>query len=194
MPLTEPFEVAVVATLQYPVAMLQYARLPYSRGGENPEFMYNLRGFAYVLLHSKLANSTLHTGTLMVSAVMVLLVAVSFLGRRRNLSAVDFSFIVSVTLLASYHSYVHDMALLVLPLLLVAGHIAGQELTAKRIAMALTAGALFMLPSVFPLLFPVALLLFAALLFFEMSELPVHHGIYSGSVESAGRLVIHRAI
>ncbi len=180
-------------TLRYPVAMLQYARLPYNTGGgEYPEFMYNLRGFAYVLLHSKLANTTLHTGTLVVSAIMMLLVAVPFLARRRNLSAVDFSFIVVVTLLASYHCYVYDMSLLVLPLLLVAGHIAGQELTGKRIAMALTAGALFMLPSVLPLLFPVALLLFAALLFFEMSELPVHHGIYSGSVESAGRLAIHR--
>ena len=180
-------------TLQYPVAMFKYSRLPVGIG-ENPEFMYNLRGFAYVLLHSKLPNSTLHTGALVVSALMMLLVAVPFLGRRRNLSAVDFSFIVSVTLLASYHSYIHDMALLVLPLLLVAGHIAGQELTAKRIAIALTAGALFMIPSVLPLLFPVALLLFAGLLLFDMSELPVHHGIHSSYAESAGGLAIHRAM
>ena len=150
--------------------MFKYSRLPVGIG-ENPEFMYNLRGFAYVLLHSKLPNSTLHTGALVVSALMMLLVAVPFLGRRRNLSAVDFSFIVSVTLLASYHSYIHDMALLVLPLLLVAGHIAGQELTAKRIAIALTAGALFMIPSVLPLLFPVALLLFSTLSFGEMLDL-----------------------
>lgn len=159
-------------TLQYPAAVFKYSRLPVGIG-EDPEFMYNLRGFAYVLLHAKIPTSTLHTATLVVSAAMMLLVAAPFLGQRRNLSAVDFSFILVVTLLASYHSYVHDMSLLMLPLLLVAGHIAGRELTPKRITLALTAGALFMIPSVLPLLFPVALLLFAGLLLLEMSSFSV---------------------
>ncbi len=165
------------STLQYPLAMLRYSRLPVG-SGENPEFMFNLRAFAYVLLHARISSSLLHAGTMIASLLLVVLLMVPFWGQRRNLNALDYSFIMVIALVASYHAYLHDMTLLVLPLLLVCSHIASQKLNNRSILLGLMAGALFILPATVPLLFPVVLLAFGVALFLQIWQVRVEPVTY----------------
>jgi len=166
------------ATLSSPRAMVELGRLPWKLGGEIPVLMFNLRGFACNYLGSQLSNHALRTGTLAASAALVFLALVPFLDRRCKVSAVSLSLILAVTLLASYHAYVHDMSLLLLPFLVMASYIAETELTPLRLAIALTGGSPFIITSIYPPWFPICLLLFSVTLFLETlrintSDLPV---------------------
>ena len=166
------------ATLGYPQAMLQFSHLPAKLGGEVPEVMFNLRGFIVDTFGSHLSGRELHSVILLASAALLSLALIPFVRRQPRISAMGFSLIVTVTLLASYHAYVHDMTLLLLPFLLLASYIAETDLTPLRLAMALTGGSLFIITSIYPPWFPICLLLFSVTLFLETlrintSDLPV---------------------
>ena len=104
-------------TLRYPHALLQYASMGGRVGGEHPAGMPNLRGFLFVALHDYLRPALLQKITLAISLLVLAAMALLFWQYRR-IAPVSFSLLVSVTLLTSYHSYLHDDSPLLLPLLL----------------------------------------------------------------------------
>jgi hypothetical protein len=86
-----------------------------------PGWMPNLHGLAYALSHNLVPERFLNLGVVAVSLLLVLWAA---LARRRRIPpgsepfATTFSFDLLVTLLVSWHMYVHDLSLLFLPALL----------------------------------------------------------------------------
>lgn len=141
--LLSAFLVGWRATLSYPRALTQYAGMQNRLGAEHPASMPNLRGFLYVLLHAHMPPSMLQTITVAIS-LLLLAATMLLLNRYRQVSAVSFAVLVVVTLMTSYHSYLHDDSLLLLPLLLL-----GNTLLQRgrfRAATALTIAAIFLLP------------------------------------------------
>ena len=102
--------------LRYPLALLQYSAMAYSPAGEHPESMANLRGVVDQLFRTHLPASALAAVTLMAS-LLVLGGTMSVL-RRSRISEASFSLVVVVSVLVSYHAYLHDVSLLLLPILL----------------------------------------------------------------------------
>lgn len=110
------------ATLHYPQAVLEFGRLSGSLGGEHPENMPNLRG-VLSLLASRLPPAACDRIALAISAA--LLAAMMFQLRRcRSFTRASYSLLLAVTLLVSYHAYLHDFSLLLLPCFLLADYLA----------------------------------------------------------------------
>ncbi len=107
------------AVLDYPRALLQFGRLAAYSGGEHPASMPNLRGAASALLPSTISPKA--TADITIAASLLLLAAMVLLLKRRvRFSALTFSLVMLLSLITSYHSYLHDDVLLLLPILLIA--------------------------------------------------------------------------
>ena len=109
------------ATLTYPRAVMEFSRLSGSIGGEHPENMPNLRGFLTVSLPAQI-SSVVQTRIILVATAGLLLAMLFCLRRSREFSPVSFSLVLTITVLVSYHAYLHDFALLVLPCILLADY------------------------------------------------------------------------
>ena len=99
--------------LTYPRALTQFSRLAAGMGGEHLDSMPNLRGTISFLLNSYVSAGSITIITL--AASLLLLIAMTLVLRRHRISALTFSLVVLVGLIASYHSYLHDDVLLLLP-------------------------------------------------------------------------------
>jgi hypothetical protein len=157
------------AVLHYPRALLEFSRIPASLGGVYPRMMPNVRGFATTVLAAHASAQTLQLAIAIVSVVLLLLLVRACLLAPRPFSGVGFSLIVGISLLVGYHVYPHDLALLVLPLCLVADRLAGGTSRYPDIVLAGTACAIY----VVPLLGLGAPVLFLAVLAFALSLLAV---------------------
>jgi hypothetical protein len=106
--------------LRYPAYVLQVTRSP-AMGGVPPELMPNLRG---VLLGWPFSNSGT-AGTLVVLFASVLVLAFAAAKGRKALQGnlnLLFSLAIVVAELTAWHTNVHDLSLLVLPLALIADY------------------------------------------------------------------------
>lgn len=140
--LLSTFLVGWRATGSYPYNLMHYASMGRRLGAEHPASMPNLRGFLYLILHEQIAPSALQRITLAIS--VLLLVATALLLRRCQFSPGSFSLLLLVTLLTSYHAYLHDDCLLLLPLFLM-----GRTVMQSRhnaLASATAMAAIFVIP------------------------------------------------
>ena len=105
------------ATFGYPRALMRYAGMAGQFGGEHPASMPNLRGFLYSAWHTRVTPALLRLITFAISLVLLAAMA-CVLERWKELSWDAFSLVLIVTLLTSYHAYLHDDSLLLLPCLI----------------------------------------------------------------------------
>jgi hypothetical protein len=131
------------ATFSYPRALMQYTGMQNRLGAEHPASMPNLRGFLCALLHAHMPPSMLQTITVAIS-LLLLAATLLLLNRYRQISPVSFSLLVVVTLMTSYHSYLHDDSLLLLTIFLLGNTML--QSGRFRAPTALTIAAIFLLP------------------------------------------------
>ena len=174
--------VAVVgwhATWSYPTAVVAFNHLAGSLGGEHPESMPSLRGCLYVLLQNRLSTAALALITIALSVALLFALAL-LLRRAANPSPTSYSLVIVVTLLVSYHAYLHDDTLLLLPILIMAERILRTRCTLNHIALATIVAALYLLPllpsslSATALQMCAMLVAFAVLLAFELRNETTH--------------------
>jgi hypothetical protein len=172
--LLSSFMVGWRATWSYPYALMHYAGMGGRLGAEHPASMPNLRGFLHVLLHDQTSPSTLQRITLAIS--LLLLAATGLLLRRCQLSPVSFSLLLLVTLLTSFHAYLHDDCLLLLPVFLMGMTAVQSRRKALTFSTAAAAAAIFAIPllptslSTTALQTFLAIALFAGLLSIQMLD------------------------
>lgn len=132
------------ATLHYPRALLEFNHLSSTLGGEHPGSMPTLRGMLTVLLRG-LPEPTIAEITIAMSA---LLLAIFILVMKRSpaVSASSYSLAIVVSCLLSYHAYLHDDSLLLLPIVLIGQHLLHKRWTATHVALAATISALYIVP------------------------------------------------
>lgn len=153
-------------TLSYPAAVAAFTRLPANKGGEyGPEGMSNLRGMFLFFLNRHLSAETIHALILVSSLLMLAVVLALVHAHRPRISQLDFSLLIIVTVLASYHAYTHDLVLLLIPIFIVANHVGREAFSQFRLALGMCAGLLLILPSLLP---PPAVTVLAVLLFFAL--------------------------
>jgi hypothetical protein len=140
--LLSTFLVGWRATWSYPYALMHYAGMGSRLGAEHPASMPNLRGFLHVLLHEQIAPSALQR--IIIAISLLLLAATALLPRRRQVSPASFSLVVLVTLLASYHAYLHDDSLLLLPVFLMGRTVVQSGRNA--LAFSIATAAIFVIP------------------------------------------------
>ena len=134
------------ATLSFPSAVAEFTRLPADLGGDYLADMANLRGMAYLLVHSRVSDTHLRALVILASVVLLLLAAMIFRSRNGQPYELRCAFVIVVTALASYHYYLHDVSLLILPFLLSLGYVRRRRLTARGIVLILTIGFFFIVP------------------------------------------------
>jgi alpha-1,2-mannosyltransferase len=133
------------ATLDYPAAVVLFNHLPASLGGEHPESMPNLRGSMYVLLREHLSETAVAGITIALSFLLLAILAL-LLKQSPAVSRSSYSLVVVVTCLLSYHAYLHDDSLLLLPVILLTQHLLDHHWTAAHTALAAATGGLYMVP------------------------------------------------
>ncbi len=103
---------------------------------------------------------------ILVSSLLMLAVVLALVhAHRPRISQLDFSLLIIVTVLASYHAYTHDLVLLLIPIFIVANHVGREAFSQFRLALGMCAGLLLILPSLLP---PPAVTVLAVLLFFAL--------------------------
>jgi hypothetical protein len=136
--------------LQFPLLLWIFNRLAPGVAGAYPDRMPNLRGLIEAQCGTQISPSTLLSIILLISGLVILmtyLVCARWDGRFTDLT---FALVLLVDLLVAYHLNIHDLALLVLPILLIANYVASQPLTNLRMALGLAAGSLLVLPALLP--------------------------------------------
>jgi hypothetical protein len=133
------------ATFGYPRALMQYARLGGQLGGEHPASMPNLRGILYSLLHTRVTPALLQQVTFAISLVLLAGVAL-LLKREKQVLPEGFSLVLIVTLLTSYHAYLHDDSLLLLPCLILGTETLRSHEPLFQVLASLTVATVFVVP------------------------------------------------
>ncbi len=154
--------------IEFPRAVVKFGKLPAELYGEHPESMPNLRGLIYVAMHPALLDSMLFGLTIAMSLLLLLLVTFYF-RKYPKFSPDSYSFLILCALLLSYHAYLHDLVLMLLPFLLLFS--AGRQPDAGNLKLVtiLAAGTVFLTPSLglSPGFCAVALILLAFLLYLQ---------------------------
>jgi Glycosyltransferase family 87 len=133
------------ATFGYPRALMRYASMAGQPGGEHPASMPNLRGFLYSALDARVTPALLQLATLSIS--LMLMTGMAFLlKRQKQVSPEGFSLVLIVTLLISYHSYLHDDSLLLLPCLILAREMLRSHKPGFQILASSTIAVVFIVP------------------------------------------------
>ena len=111
-------------TLGYVPFVLRFSQHISSNASEKTAMMPNVRGLVSFLA-TPLATARVQSMVVVcVSAVLLLLMLGWSFRFRQVSSAIQFSFVIAVTSLISYHYYVHNAVILVIPLLLMANEFA----------------------------------------------------------------------
>jgi Glycosyltransferase family 87 len=134
------------ATVNYPHAILEFSRLSESIGGEHPENMPNVRGVVHRLFDSRISNAMQQSITLAITAALLTGMVLK-LRRSRQFFQISYSLVLAVTLLVSYHAYLHDFALLLLPCILTADYLSQTGWTIQHAALGGDDGRLLCHPS-----------------------------------------------
>ena len=149
------------ATLHYPRALLEFNHLSSALGGEHPESMPTLRGMLHVLIPQR-SGIAIAGITLAMSVALLLLFAVA-LKPTAAISASGYSLAIAVSCLLSYHAYLHDDSLLLLPILLIGQHLVHSRWKLTHTALALTIAGLYLIPVLPTSLSTTAMQMFAAM-------------------------------
>jgi len=156
------------STLGFPAAMIQSARLPASIGEPGAEGMANVRGLLQWLLDSHLPHKSILLMAAAASALLLIGLLV-VIAQQPRISELGFALIITITVLASYHCYKHDMGLVILALFLVGHYLTAREMTNLRIALGVGAALTLLVPSILPSYAAVtALILFSTVLVNEL--------------------------
>ena len=157
-------------TFSFPNAVLQFNRLPINLGGDAPSIMPNIRGALYILFHSQMSASHLSALTASISALLVIAAITCFARFKHQALVLSFSMLMAISVLASYHGYLHEMSLMILPFFVVLRHLAQHGFSSIRGALAATIFAVFIVPFAIPSIvaWVAAILLFAAALLIEI--------------------------
>jgi hypothetical protein len=129
------------ATLHYPRAVMEFNRLPGALGGEHPESMPNVRGCLYALLYGRVSEAAVGWVTAGMSIVLLAGMA-ALLKRGGRISAASYSLVMVMALLASYHAYLHDASLLLLPMMLMWS----EQWSAPRVVLAAAMLGMYVVP------------------------------------------------
>ena len=150
------------ATLHYPQALLAFNRLPGALGGEHQESMPNLRGAIHILLRGHWPDAAVSAITVALSIVLLASLTI-WLKRFGGFSRSSYSLVIAVACLLSFHAYLHDTSLLLLPIMLIAQSLLESRWTAAHSAIAVTIGAMYLVPVLPTSLSATALQMFAAM-------------------------------
>ena len=181
------------AAWHYPHAVIEFNRMAGAFGGEHPESMPNLRGLIYILLHRSVSEAALARITIALSIVP--LVPPALLLRRRSSTVFEagYSLVMVVSLLVSYHAYLHDTSLLLLPFFLIGGQMSRGRWAAHSAATASVIVSLYVIPllpaslSATAMQMCPAMLAFTMLLCLELTEAR-RRGLISTGIR--GRLLV----
>ena len=167
------------STVGFPKAILALSKLAPRISEPGAERMVNVRGLTQWLLASHLPHGLVMLIAGLTSLALVCLLIM--LVRRNPISELGFALVVTITVLASYHCYTHDLGLVILALFLVAQYLTAQDMTNLRIALAIGAGCTLFAPSILPSPATVmVLLLFSAMLISEFVQWHTLQGASSG--------------
>ncbi len=147
--------------LHYPRALLEFNHLSSTFGGEHPESMPTLRGMLHVLAPEG-SGIAIAGITFALSVALLLLFAVA-LKRSAAISATSYSLAIAVSCLLSYHAYLHDDSLLLLPIILIGQHLFDNHWSPTHTALVLTIAALYLVPVLPTSLSTTAMQMFAAM-------------------------------
>jgi hypothetical protein len=141
--------VAVVgwrASAGYPEVLLRYVP---ETGIIHPESMTTLRGLINAQLGERLPPSVLFVCIAAVSAALVGAAVTAWRASHANQESLPLGFglAVTATVLVAFHGYVHDSALLVLPILFASNWLMRKQVnTVNRVFLTASIAALFILP------------------------------------------------
>ncbi|MGC2108418.1 MAG: glycosyltransferase family 87 protein [Candidatus Korobacteraceae bacterium] len=138
----------VRTTLGFPEAVLQFRRLPQGSGGDYPLAMPNIRGISYLLLRTRFPDGILQPLILVFSLALIILAAIAFKTQASRNLGLACALVVTVTVMTSYHCYLHDLSLLILPFLLVAADVRWRGISAWPMVALLAISAVFIVPFV----------------------------------------------
>ena len=130
------------AVWEYPRALMKFNQLAGSLGGEHPQSMPNLRGCIYLIWHNRLSIEAIAVLTAALSLLLLAALAI-LLKKRVAVSPAAFSLTIVVTLMVSYHAYLHDDSLLLLPVFLMTQQMQRDRWTTIRVALT---SAMFLVP------------------------------------------------
>lgn len=155
------------AAIGFPAAMLQSAKLPANIGEPGAERMANIRGLLQWLLDAHMGHHSVLLIAGAASALLIMGLLIVML-QQPTLSELGFALVILVTVLASYHCYMHDMGLIILALFLVGHYLTVQERTTLRVTLGVSACVVLISSSMLPPPVTVALvLLFTTVLTIE---------------------------
>lgn len=163
-------------TFSFPNVVLQFNRLPVNLGGDAPGIMPNIRGALYILFHSQMSASHLSALTASISALLIIAAITCFARFKHQALVLSFSMLMAISVLASYHGYLHEMSLMILPFLVVLRHITQHGFSPIRGALAASICAVLIIPLAIPsfereiVASVAAILLFAATSFIEILD------------------------
>lgn len=149
------------ATLHYPRALLQFNHLSSALGGEHPESMPALRGVLHVLLRGW--PESIIAGITIAMSVSLLAIFAMVLKRSPAICVSSYSLAMVATCLLSYHAYLHDDCLLLLPIILIGQLLPHNRWTVTHLALAASIGALYGVPVLPTSLSTTAMQMFAAM-------------------------------
>lgn len=132
------------ATLHYPRALLEFNHLSSAFGGEHPESMPTLRGVLHVLA-PRCPGLAIASITLTLTVALLFLFAVALKPSAAS-SATNYSLAIAACCLLSYHAYLHDDSLLLLPIILIGQQLLHGHWSRTHTALALTIAALYLIP------------------------------------------------
>lgn len=128
--------------LHYPAAVMAFKRMSGGMGGEHPESMPNIRGCLYALLHGRVPEAAA-IGWITFGLSIALLAGMALLLKRSGRSSpAGYSLVIVVTLLVSYHAYLHDASLLLLPMMLMWG----RQCSASRVVLMAAMLGMYVVP------------------------------------------------
>jgi hypothetical protein len=127
-------------------AVMMFDRLPPSLGGPVAEHMPTVRGIVYALLQNHVRQPQLKMIAIGLS-LAVMLPAMYYL-RNYLTQSLGFSALIGVTLFTSYHCYLHDFSLLVLPIFLTMNYASGRQTSTAKKNLRLTVDLLFVIPAI----------------------------------------------
>ena len=144
--------VGVRTTIAYVPFVLAFSKHISENLSPRTVLMPNLRGMVSLIFGGTLSPSAQTILILLISGVLFGVVASWYLRNPSLPTSLKFSALVMMSCLVSYHFYVHNAVLLVLPLFLLANYFAGaQENRAVTLAFATIAILMYIVPVLAPL-------------------------------------------
>lgn len=149
----------------YFTTLFQFSRSAPQTTGDAPYVMPNLRGLLIAVASNHLSRIEVTAIALSAAISIFAIVSRRVAASRERLTALHLSAIIVMAILVAYHLYTHDLAILVLPLLVATSHFAaGNNHSTNRIIFYTAAAALYSAPLIAPSYISMPALFFSILL------------------------------